>query len=77
MPAGREALRTWLSTKRRLDPEPERIMLPKLFFGANADRVACSASSRSDAKQREQPLPASYGVLTRRGRTTSTTGSMP
>ena len=39
MPAGREALRTWLD-EAPLDPEPERIMLLKLFFGANADRVA-------------------------------------
>jgi DNA-binding PadR family transcriptional regulator len=38
-PAGREALREWLNGAP-LEPEPERILLLKLFFGEQADRDA-------------------------------------
>jgi PadR family transcriptional regulator AphA len=51
--AGREALRTWLD-EAPLDPEPERILLLKLFFGAHADRAALLGFVRERREAAEQ-----------------------
>jgi DNA-binding PadR family transcriptional regulator len=51
--AGREALRTWLD-EAPLDPEPERILLLKLFFGAEADRAALLGFVRERRAAAEQ-----------------------
>lgn len=51
--AGREALRTWLD-EAPLEPEPERILLLKLFFGAQADREALLGFVRERREAAEQ-----------------------
>jgi DNA-binding PadR family transcriptional regulator len=52
-PAGREALRRWLN-EAPLEPEPERILLLKLFFGAHADRAALLGFVRQRREAAEQ-----------------------
>jgi PadR family transcriptional regulator, regulatory protein AphA len=52
-PSGRAALRTWVDTAP-LEPEPERILLLKLFFGAQADREALLGFVRERREAAEQ-----------------------
>jgi DNA-binding PadR family transcriptional regulator len=52
-PAGRAALRHWLDGAP-LEPEPERILLLKLFFGAEADRAALLGFVRERREAAEQ-----------------------
>ena len=65
-PAGRQALRTWLD-KAPLEPEPERILLLKLFFGAHADRAALVGFVRERREAAEQ-LAREVRVLDERGK---------
>ena len=52
-PSGRDALRMWLD-KAPLEPDPERILLLKLFFGAEADRAALLGFVRERREAAEQ-----------------------